>query len=54
MGYSSTFPILRNEASNEAFGDLIDDSLLILLLLMMTVNPHIAFLSVKALKESFN
>ena len=54
MGNSGTVSILRNEASNEAFGDLIDDSLLILLLLMMTVNPHVAFLSVKALKESFN
>ena len=54
MGNSGTVSILRNEASNEAFGDLVDDGLLILFLLMMLIYPHITLLPVEAFKESLN
>ena len=53
MGYSGTFPILRNEASNEAFGHLINHGLFVLLLHMMSIYPHITLLSVESFKESF-
>ena len=53
MGNGGTLPILRNETSDKLFGDLIDDCLFILFLLMMSVYPHITLLSVESYKESF-
>ena len=54
MGNSGTVSILRNEASNEAFGHLINHGLFVLLLHMMSIYPHITLLPVEAFKESLN